>query len=596
MLKKFFMQVLSSFMGAWIAIMLSGLAAAIVVVGLVGISFSRQIEVPDNSVLKISLSGSLIEREDAASLNLQTLLASTTTNYQTVETLVNAITEAKNNSKVKAIYLDCGDISTGAASANAVRDALLSFKASGKKIYAYGDNIGQATYYIASVASELYLNPVGSLNLHGVGGEYLFYKGLFDKLGIEFQAVRVGEGKSAVEPYTCEQMSDYARAQSMELFDTIWSNMRQGLADARKISAANLDSIVSRDYVAMQAPAYLLKQKLIDGTMYRNQYEDRIAKELGMEDGLGKCLEPAPLAATLSGWGGVDNTKSKQVAVVYATGEIDGMMGGNSGINSQNLVELILKLAKDKNISGMVLRVNSPGGSAFGSEQIWAALQEFKKAGKPLAVSMGDYAASGGYYISCCADQIFADKMTITGSIGIFGLIPNMQGLLQKLGVNAEIVATNKEAVYLTGYQSLTDGQLAAMQGMVDEGYAVFTKRCADGRNLPIEKIREVADGRPLSAQAALQYKLIDKIGGLQQAIDWVAAKASLGTPYAVGVYPVIEQNWQTMLSDVMQEKLAPVYAAIESGRLNKVALELIQRIMNADRVKAVMMTPVPVM
>ena len=573
MLKKFLLNVLSSFMGAWIAIVLSGVCLVLVVMGVIGIVMGKNMSINKDSVLKISLSGDIVERDDPGQLDLMSIISNGSLNYQTVETLVTAIKEAKTNDKIKAIYLDCGALSAAPASVDAIRDALIDYKKSGKKIYAYGDHYSQSAYFIATSANELYLNPVGSVDLHGLGGQSFFYKDLFDKIGLQFQVVRVGEGKSAVEPYTQNSMSDYARNQTMQVIDTIWSGLRGEIAQSRGLSSAALDSLISNQLPAIREGNFALNQKLVDGLMYRHEFEKRIATAVGQEDGLEDIVAPSFLA-NLSDMQSFNNSDN-QIAVVYACGEIDS--GLDSGINSEELVKEIIRLGEDENVKGMVLRVNSPGGSAFGSEQIWEAVEWFKGRNKPVAVSMGDYAASGGYYISCGANRIYADRFTLTGSIGIFGLIPNIKGLLDKIGVNAETVATNPEAQLFTLTAPLNEHQLASLQQMVDDGYNLFVKRCAEGRGIPVEKIKEIADGRPIAATVALRYKLIDQIGSLDDAIAWTATKAGVGKDYSVMKYPEITFNFLTQFYRSENVKLPEFLRSFVEGQ--NLSTEMIGRI-----------------
>lgn len=585
MLKKFFLNVLSSFMGAWLAIVMSGLCLMLVVFGIIGVIAGSSATIQKDSVLKIDLQGELIERENPSQLDLYTLITSGDLEYQSVETLVAAIKEAKDHKDIKAIYLDCGNLVAAPASLNAVRNALLDFKKSGKRVYAYADQYSQSSYYVATVANELYVNPMGSVDIHGLGGQSLFYKDLFDKLGIEFQVVRVGEGKSAVEPYTQNYMSDYARNQTMELLDTIWGGVRGAIASSRGIVSADIDSMINRDLPAIRDGVYAKNNKLVDGTMYRHQFENHIAEAVGQKDGLENVVGPALLAnvnSVVTTSMGADN----QIAVLYACGGIDD--GVEGGINSMDLVDEIIALGKDENVKGLVLRVNSPGGSAYGSEQIWEALEWFKQQKKPVAVSMGDYAASGGYYISCGANRIFADKYTITGSIGIFGLIPNISGLLEKVGLNSEMVATNPQAQIFTLTRPLDEFQLASLQKMVDDGYEVFVKRCAEGRNLPVDSIKAIADGRPIAATVAVRYKLVDQIGSLQQAVEWTAGKAGIAKDYNVGVYPLIEPNIFVEMYRSQNMKLpAVVQNVLTQNNWNMEMLQTLNGILTSDRLKA---------
>lgn len=572
-MKKFFLNALSSFVGAWVAIVLAGIVTAFIVFAMISKAFGDSgISLTDGTVLEIKLSGTLQERDGQMTVGALDLLGGKFTVEQNVETLVKAIGEAKTNDLIKAIYLDCGIFSAAPASLNAVRDALIDFKQSKKKIYAYGDVYTQGAYYVASVADEISLNPAGSVSFQGLGGQTLFYKGLFDKIGVEFQAVRVGKGKAAVEPFTVDTMSSVARSQSMEMMDTLWMQLRKEVAQYRSsIAPVVMDSLINVEYVSQKPAKFILDCKLVDKLEYRHDFEKRIAKAVGQDNTLEKRITPrqfCQLAVAADGVGS-DN----QVAVLYACGGIDDVMGGSGGINSEKLVSDILSLAKDDNVKALVLRVNSPGGSAFGSEQIWAALEAFKKTGSPVVVSMGDYAASGGYYISCAADRIFANPFTITGSIGIFGLIPNVEGLLQKVGLNAEMVATNPNAQFPNFFSPLDDKQLAAMQSMVEDGYHLFVKRCAEGRHMSEDKIEAIADGRPLAAVMAKKYGLIDELGTLDDAVAYAAKKAKL-KDYHVVSYPVVELSLVQLLAENQAtfSKVATLAELISSGDANRYA------------------------
>ena len=550
-MKKFFLNALSSFVGAWIAIVLAGIVAVIIIMGIVGnIIGSKATTISDKSVLEINLEGTIVERDDAADISVITFITQDMSKPQCLETIVTAIQEAKTNEKVKAIYLDCGQLSAAPATLQAIRTALEDFKSSGKKIYAYADNMSQGAYYVATIANEISLNPAGSVTLAGLGGQSLFYKDLFDKIGVEFQAVRVGKGKAAIEPYTQDTMSNVARQQTMQLLDTLWYQIKSDIALSRKaLTPDRIDSLINIDYVSLKSAEYVHKAHIVDMLEYRHQFEERLARNIGQDgDKLEDCIQPEELALQAP----TESANAKnQIAVLYACGGIDDMMGGG-GINSTTLVPQILDLANDDNVKALVLRVNSPGGSAFGSEQIWEALETFKQTGKPFVVSMGDYAASGGYYISCGADRIFANPMCITGSIGIFGLIPNIAGLMDKLGVNVELVATNPNGVFPALFTPLTEQQLQAMQGMVENGYELFVSRCAEGRHMEVDKIKEIADGRPLPAVMALNFGLVDELGGLDKAIKYAAEKAKLKDYNRVN-YPETTMSLINLLADVQQ-------------------------------------------
>lgn len=567
-MKKFFLNLLTSFMGAWLAIVLAGIVAVVIIIAMISGAMAGNLEqVSEGCILKVDLDGPIRERAGGSQMDLMSVVNGNFSNVQSVENLVNAIHTAAEDSRVSAIYLDCGAVSAAPASLNAIRESLLKFKSSGKKIYAYADAMTQGAYFVATVADSIYLNPAGNFDLHGLGGHSMFYKGLFDKIGVQFQAVRVGKGKAAVEPFTSDTMSTVARRQNMELIDTLWKQMRFDMCDAGLKAEAKLDSMVNNDYLMCKPASFALENKFVDGLAYRHEFEDKIAKLQGQKDGLEKVISPAtllPYEGTYSKDAGARN----QIAVLYACGSIDDPMSGG-GIDSQAIVDQVLEFAKDDNIKALVLRVNSPGGSAFGSEQMWEALETFKAAGKVFTVSMGDYAASGGYYISCGADCIFADRYTITGSIGIFGLIPNVKGLLDMAGLHVETVATNPQAIFPTGMKPLDEAQLAAMQSMVEDGYDLFVSRVAAGRKMTVEKVKEFADGRPISSAVAKRYGLVDNIGTLEAAIEWTRSEAKLKDANVV-VYPELQVNFMDMLSMMQNSlymKLLNVKDPVEASR-----------------------------
>lgn len=581
MLKKFFFQVLTSFMGAWIAIVLAGAVAVIMAFALIGSFASGQSSgLEKDSVLRITLDGTLEERESSPRFDFSSVLAGQGESVHTVETLVAAIKEAKVNDKVKAIYLDCQGMSGAPASFHAVREALVDFRQSKKKIYAYADSYSQGDYMLASAADEIVMNPAGAVSLTGLGGASLFYKGFLDNIGVEIQAVRVGKGKAAVEPYTATEMSEVARSQSMALFDTLWLGMRQEISNpSRGLTPAEIDTLISRDLVSLKPAKFALDKKLVTALEYRHRYEDKIAKACGQKDGLDKVISPKELVSA-TGTPMFEANADNQVAVLYACGGIDDFMG-SGGINSAEIVDEVLALAKNDKVKALVLRVNSPGGSAYGSEQMWEALETFKKTGKPFVVSMGDYAASGGYYISSGAQRIFADKFTITGSIGIFGLIPNVNGLLKKLGLNPQMVATNPDAMFPNMFYPLTDRQLEAMQQMVQNGYELFVKRCADGRHTTVAKIEQIADGRPLAASVALSYGLVDELGSLDKAIAYAAAQAKLKKWHAVA-YPNVGNAFESFMKNLeKQGELMNAFSASASdpARMLEPALSAMRRL-----------------
>lgn len=584
MLKKFFLNTLSSFVGAWIALILFGIVGAIVAVGLVakvqGTDGSTGVK--KHSILTLELNGAIIESETPTSIDYVTLMSGNVDKPQTLNVIVESLKEAANNKDIDALYLKCGAASASPATFNAIRTAVKDFKKSGKKIYAYGDIYTLGTYYVASVADKVFLNPYGEIAVQGLGSTTMFLKGLFDKLGVEFQVVKVGTFKSAVEPYISTQMSEPARAQLDTLFSSMWDYMKQGICENRKkLTSSEIDSLVNNGLMFSSADM-AVKVGIVDEAVYERTMDERLAKLIDVDRKNLNFVSPSTLIGQIP-WTDAYSSKNN-IAVLYATGEI--VDGASTGINYQKLVPIITKLADDENVKGLVLRVNSPGGSAFGSDQIGEALDYFQSKKKPLAVSMGDYAASGGYWISCGADRIFADPLTITGSIGIFGLIPNVKGLADKFGVNLETVATNPEANFPTLYSPMDEKQLAIMQKYVDDGYSRFIKRVAKGRKMSETKVRQIAEGRVWNAMKAKEIGLVDELGSLNNAIEWTAKKADVFSKYDVSVYPVYEPSvWDIISSSNLEA--AEMMKASYDNNAKDIAVELAQKILSRNRILA---------
>lgn len=584
MLKKFFLNTLSSFVGAWIALILFGIVGAIVAVGLVakvqGTEGSTGVK--KHSILTLELNGAIIESETPTSIDYVTLMSGNVDKPQTLNVIVESLKEAANNKDIDALYIKCGAASASPATFNAIRTAVKDFKKSGKKIYAYGDAYTLGTYYVASVADKVFLNPYGEIAVQGLGSTTMFLKGLFDKLGVEFQVVKVGTFKSAVEPYISTQMSGPARAQLDTLFSTMWDYMKKGICENRKkLTSAEIDSLVNNGLMFSSADM-AVKAGLVDEAVYERTMDERLAKLIDVDKKKLNFVSPSTLTGQIP-WTDAYSSKNS-IAVLYATGEI--VDGASTGINYQKLVPIITQLADDDNVKGLVLRVNSPGGSAFGSDQIGEALDYFQSKKKPLAVSMGDYAASGGYWISCGADRIFADPLTITGSIGIFGLIPNVKGLADKFGVNLETVATNPEANFPTLYSPMDEKQLAIMQKYVDNGYNRFIKRVAKGRKMSETRVRQIAEGRVWNAMKAKEIGLVDELGSLNNAIEWTAKKADVFSKYDISVYPVYEPSIWDMISSSDLEAAKMMKASYDNNAKD-IAVELAQKILSRNRILA---------
>ncbi len=584
MLKKFFLNTLSSFVGAWIALVLFGVVGVIVAVGLVvGMHGTDEVaSVKKHSILTLELSGSIVESETPSSINYTALMSGGIEKPQTLNVIVEGLKEGADNKNIDALYIKCGAALASPATFNAIREAVKEFKKTGKKVYAYGDVYTLGTYYVASVSDKIFLNPYGEIAIQGLGSTSMYLKGLFDKLGVEFQVVKVGTFKSAVEPYISTQMSEPARAQLDTLFSTMWDFMKDGICDNRKkLSGSEIDSLVNNGLMFSTAD-FAAESGFVDEVVYERVMDERLAKLIDVDKKKLNFVSPSTLIGQLP-WTDAYSSKNN-IAVLYATGEI--VDGASTGINYQKLVPIITQLADDDKIKGLVLRVNSPGGSAFGSDQIGEALDYFQSKKKPLAVSMGDYAASGGYWISCGADRIFADPLTITGSIGIFGLIPNVKGLSDKLGINPQSVSTNPAADFPTLFTPMDEKQLSIMQKYVETGYDRFIKRVATGRKMTEAKVRQIAEGRVWNAMKAKEIGLVDELGSLKDAIEWTAKKADIYSKYDVSVYPVYEPSFWDVIS-MGDIEAVRMMKAISDGDFDEAGMHIARKILSRSRILA---------
>ncbi|MDO4335804.1 MAG: signal peptide peptidase SppA [Bacteroidales bacterium] len=548
MLKKFFLNLLSSFVGAWLALGLFCIVLFFVVIGVAASmgadGESTSTKVSSDSVLVLDLSGTIVETPESSQLDFMSLAYGSKESTMALNVLVDGIREAKLSKNIKAMYIKCGHPVASPATLNAVRMAVADFKDSGKKVYAYADMMTMGDYFVASQADSLFLNPGGMVEISGLGGTTLFYKDLLDKIGIKMTLVKVGTFKSAAEPYISNTMSEPARAQLDTLYGSMWSYIGRAVAESRKGLDDNAMNAAADSFIMFQTPKQVLKGHYVDALAYERQMDDIVGRIVGKEGKDVKYYTPQALADN-SNWGS-DYDSKRKVAVLYATGEIAEY--SKTGIDCYSLVPQITKLADDDKVKALVLRVNSPGGSVFGSEQIGEALDYFKSKGKPFVVSMGDYAASGGYWISCTADKIYADPLTITGSIGIFGLFPSAEGLAAKLGVTPQTVSTNPGKNISLFYTPNAE-QIDVLQTYINDGYSRFVRRVAKGRKMKESRVRQIAEGRVYCAEQALNLKLVDELGSLDDAVADAAKLAKLkDDDYGVAIYPQYKPDFWEIL------------------------------------------------
>lgn len=583
MLKKFILNALSSFVGAWAAFVLLIVGLVIFMAGMVG-SFANNeaVNVKRHSILRILLGGTIEEIESDKAFDYTVLLNGKIERPQSLKTLLQAIDNASANSDIDAIFIECEGVSAAPATLDALRNGLKDFKKSGKRIFAYGDNLTMGDFYVATVADVVYLNPAGSLDLQGISGTTLYMKDLLDKVGIDVQAVRVGTFKSAVEPYISNEMSQPARLQLDSLYGEMWNYILQGVSNDRNVKPAFIDSVVNR-FIFLDEAAVAKTYKLVDGCKYYREVAQEMADYVGQDPEDLYFVNPDIVAGNIP----ENPNAGNQIAVLYAVGEIGEFEG--AGINCHNLVPIIVRLAEEPEVKGMVLRVNSPGGSVFGSEQIGEALDYFKSKGKPLAVSMGDYAASGGYWISAGADIIYADPLTVTGSIGIFGLVPNVGKLVNMIGLHPQTVSTNPGVMFPSIFYPMSADQEAALQKNVERGYDKFINRVAEGRHKSAEYIRSIAEGRVWSALQAQKLGLVDRLGGLEQAVDWVAGKADISN-YNVVSYPLPENSFWSMLASsgiVNNSEVESVVENLKTRNLDSQMIDLARWLLYQNHVQA---------
>lgn len=565
-----------SFLGTVAGIFVSGFLISIglfilTVLAIVSSATHSEYSVKDKSILYLDLSREIVEQP--ASLDIMAKLTKDGPSADVLYNIIDAIDAAADDDRIKGIFIDANGSSAGTAQRKAIIDALRRFKKSGKWIYSYGDYYSQGDYYIAASTSDsLYINPLASVDIHGLGGRMMFFKNLLDKIGVEMQVVKVGTYKSAVEPFILTEPSAASIEQQQLYLGNLWKDIRASIAKGRKVSADSVNAWANSFSFTFDA-TQIIRKRIADASAYRHEFIDKLKEltDIDKDDDL-RLVTPAQYITSKP-----HKSHKTTIAVLYASGDITE--SGKDGIASDRLVPEILELAENDDIDGLILRVNSGGGSAFASEQIWEALGEFKEmTGKPFYVSMSDYAASGGYYISCGADKIYAEPVTITGSIGIFGLIPNIRGLVtDKLGVTTYPISTNPAGAQPDIFAPMTESQRAGMQSYVDRGYELFVKRVAGGRKKTVDQIKAIAEGRVWDGREALRIGLVDKLGGLDTALADMARELGVES-WSVERYPKTEDDVLTallMMSDRMEQSalerklgdVADIYRTIESIR-----------------------------
>lgn len=546
-MKEFIKNVGATVVGIFVFTILVGAIGMMSLVGMVASGSSAK-DVADNTVFVINLEGQLQERSVDNPFSQYLGGAASTIG---LDDLLDGIKKAKENDKIKGIYIEAGAFAPDSyASLQAVRKALVDFKKSGKWIVAYGDIYTQATYYVASVADKVYLNPSGQIDWHGLASQTMFLKDALAKFGVRMQVVKVGAYKSATEMFTGDKMSDANREQVTAFLGGIWQNVCQDVAKSRKVSVGQLNQYAD-NFITFAEPKSYVGMKLVDGLLYHDQLKDEVKKlmKLGKDDD----ISTIGLAGIMNVPGGKE--EGDEIAVYYAYGDIvDGASGAlsqsESVIDGTKVSKDLENLADDDDVKAVVVRINSGGGSAYASEQIWRAIQ-LVKAKKPVVVSMGGMAASGGYYMSCSANWIVAEPTTLTGSIGIFGMFPDMSGLVtQKLGVKFDEVKTNKNSAFGTMARPFSEEEMAYLSSYISRGYSLFRQRVADGRHMSVDAVEKVAQGHVWVGQDALKIKLVDQLGGLDDAVAKAAKLAKLDEYYTAS-YPG-KADWLDQFTSAM--------------------------------------------
>ena len=546
-MKDFIKNVGATIVGIFLFGIIIGIFGVMSLVGMVASGQATK-NVKENSVLVLKLQGDLQEQAQDDVLGQ---LTGNTFNSLGMDAISSAIKKAKVNKDIKGIYLETGILSADVAQLQELRDQLVNFKKSGKWIVAYSDNYTQGCYYLATAADKVYINPEGSINWHGIGSQPMFVKDLLAKFGVKMQVIKVGKYKSATEMFTEEKMSEANREQTQRYIQSLWDNICKDVSKSRNISTAKLNDLADNGIFVANGKM-LLAEKMVDGVKYADEMKAEVKKLLKLDaDQKINQLSIADMATVKE----EGNDGDDEIAVYYAYGDIvDSPAAGSLFSNSHAIVgndvcKDLEELANDDNVKAVVIRINSGGGSAYASEQMWHQIDLLKKK-KPVVISMGGMAASGGYYMSCNADYIFAEPTTLTGSIGIFGVIPNFSDLAtNKLGLKFDEVKTNRNALFGSQARMMNEEELTFLQGAITRGYHLFRQRVADGRKMTVDQVEQIAQGHVFTGEDALKIKLVDELGGLNKAVAKAAALAKTNSYYTQG-YPAPREFFDQLLQE----------------------------------------------
>ena len=580
--RKFFRVVFGSALGFVLASVIISFLSILMMIGMVAtLSSSDTEKIENNSILELTLNAPIDERATQnpfADMDIPYY----NTNSIGLDDIIASLENAAKDDKIKGVSLNIKSVGASPASLEEIRGALVKFKESGKFVYAYSDSYTQGAYYLASAADKVFLNPKGEIDFRGLAFQIMFYKGLIDKLDIDVQVVKCGKFKSAVEPYLLNKMSDANREQLTVLGNSIWGKMLEDMATSRNITVEQLNNVAD-SMLILKDIDNAIKLGMVDAFCYPTDYRNTLKKEIGVKDD--EPLNLVSLASYRKSFKEDLGKGSDKIAIIYAVGQINDGKGSDNTIGDVTLCREIRRAYKDKDVKAIVLRVNSPGGSALASEIIWNELENAKAAGKKIVTSMGDYAASGGYYISCNSDAIVAQPNTLTGSIGVFGMIPSVQRCLEtKLGVTVDVVKTNAHSDMST-LRTMTEEEYNLMQGMVDQTYDTFLTRVSDGRGLTKAQVDSIGQGRVWAGTDALQLGLVDKLGNMKDAIA-LAAKLAGTDSYKIVYYPEKKEWFETLFNKDKEEKEISAAIRSELGDLYP-TYNALQQIIKAKGVQA---------
>lgn len=525
-MKDFLKYTLATVLG----ILIAGIIGTILIISTLSAIISmadKPADVKDKSLLLMRLEENIVERSDKNPLNEIGLPGFSAGRELGLDEILGAIKKAETDDRIKGIYLNPTIINAGMASVEEIRNALIDFKKSGKFVYAYGETLSQKAYYLVSVADKLVLNPKGMVELKGLSVQHSFFKKALEKIGVEMQIIRHGKFKAAVEPFMLEEMSRENELQTKTYIGSIWNQIVKGISESRGLSPEVLNNLAD-SIITFRKAELLAERGLVDTLMYKDEVINDLKEKASIQEKSDLRVVDVRSYAQVPGETDGKGLARDKLAVIYATGDIDLGGDGAKSIDSEELSRAIREARRDSSVKAIVLRVNSPGGSAYGSEVIWREVKLASQV-KPVIASMGDVAASGGYYIAAQADTILADRTTITGSIGIFAMIPNAGELLNdKLGITQDVVKTNEHADILSLTRKLTGFEQALLQQYIEEGYKTFVDRVAEGRDLSFAQVDSVGEGRVWAAENAIANGLVDMYGGLNDAVKLAAEKAGL--------------------------------------------------------------------